>query len=215
MTQHTNQIVQALLRKYGYTFSEELGIKLESNTPSALFRWLCATLLFSAPIGNKAACSAAKALFHHHWTTAQKMLKSTWKERTRVLNRSGYARFDEKTSRRLAEIARFLLNRYQGDLRKLRLAAKYNPRRERNLIMECKGIGEVGASIFFREIQTVWKEHVPFVDQFALTAARKLGLPTEAQALKQLVPSKKFPQLLAALVRCNLAKDFSGVLASR
>lgn len=213
MKQRTHRIVQVLLKKYGCTFSEELGIKLESNTPSALFRWLCATLLFSAPIGNKAALSAAKALFHHHWTTAQRMLKSTWKERTRVLNRSGYARLDEKTSRRLAEISRFLLDRYQGDLRKLRLAAKYNPHRERSLIMECKGIGEVGASIFFREIQAVWKEHAPFVDKLALKAARKLGLPTNAQALKKLVPPKKFPHLLAALVRCSLAKDFSSVLA--
>ncbi|PWU11736.1 MAG: hypothetical protein C5B47_00425 [Verrucomicrobia bacterium] len=213
MKHKTHQIVQALLKKYGYTFSEELGIKLESNTPSALYRWLCATLLFAAPIRNKTAVSAAKALFRHHWTTAHRMLKSTWGERTRVLNRAGYARYDESTSRRLAEISRFLVERYQGDLRKLRVAAKYDPRRERNLLMECKGIGEVGASIFFREIQVIWKENAPFVDQFVLKASRKLGLPTNVRALKKLIPPKKFSQLLAALVRCSLAKDFSGILA--
>jgi hypothetical protein len=209
-----NKTVKMLLRKYGCTFSEELGIKLENNTPSVLFRWLCATLLFSAPISNKIALAAATALFQHHWTTAQKVLASTWKKRTMVLNRSGYARYDEKTSRSLANISQFLLDHYQGDLRKLRAAAKYDPCRERKLIMECKGIGEVGANIFFREIQTVWKEHAPFADELALKSACKLGLPTNVKALSKLVPQKQFPQLLAALVRCSLAKDFLAILTA-
>ncbi len=209
-----DKVVTLLLRKYGYTFSEELGIKLENNTPSVLFRWLCATLLFCAPISNKIARAAATALFQHHWTTAQKMLASTWKKRTAVLNHSGYAHYDEKTSRTLADIAQFLLDHYQGDLRNLRAAAQHDPSRERELIMECKGIGEVGASIFFREIQTVWKEHAPFADELSLKAARKLNLPTHAKELSKLVPQKQFPQLLAALVRCHLTKDFSTLLAA-
>jgi thermostable 8-oxoguanine DNA glycosylase len=205
------KVVKALLEKHGRTFSRELGIKLESNTPSALFRWLCAALLFSARISNRIAMEAARALTKHGWTSARKMAAATWKERTVVLNRAGYARYDEKTSRMLADTSKLLLDRYKGDLRKLREEAKRDSRRERNLIKECKGIGEVGASIFFREVQVVWPEQAPFADKVALRSAGKLGLPTNAEGLAKLVSEKEFPRLLAALVRCELAKDHGAI----
>jgi hypothetical protein len=41
-----------LLERHGRTYSEDLGIRLEANTPSALFCWLCAALLFSARINK-------------------------------------------------------------------------------------------------------------------------------------------------------------------
>lgn len=208
------QIIRALMKRQGRTFSGELGIKLESETPSALFRWLCAALLFSARIGNEIATEAARALAKRGWTTARKMAGATWEERTRVLNRAGYARYDEKTSRMLADTSNLLLEQYGGDLRKLREAAGRDPQRERELLMECKGIGEVGADIFLREVQTVWTELQPFADAAALKSARKLGLPTETADLSTLVPKKELPRLLAALVRCQLAKDHKEVLAA-
>jgi hypothetical protein len=208
------RVVKALFGKYGRTFSDELGIKLETNTPSALFRWLCAALLFSARVGNKIAMDSARALTKHGWTSAQKMAAATWEERTQALNRAGYARYDEKTSRMLADTSKLLLDRYKGDLRKLREAAERDPRRERELIMECKGIGKVGACIFFREVQAIWPEHAPFADQAALRSAGKLGLPTNAEGLAKLIPEKDFVQLLAALVRCELAKDHAAIKAA-
>jgi hypothetical protein len=56
------QVVTALLEQHGRTYSEELGIRLETNTPSALFCWLCAALLFSARISAGLGCRAAAAL---------------------------------------------------------------------------------------------------------------------------------------------------------
>jgi hypothetical protein len=49
-----------------------------------------------------------------------------------------------------------LQDKYQGDLRKLRDAAEREPGRERALLKECKGLGEVGVDIFMREAQIVW-----------------------------------------------------------
>jgi hypothetical protein len=43
------KVAKALPEKYGRAFSDELGIKLESNTPSALFRG-SAPRYFSAPV---------------------------------------------------------------------------------------------------------------------------------------------------------------------
>lgn len=42
------KIIVALMKRHGRTFSSEVGIKMGNPTPSALFRWLCASLLFSA-----------------------------------------------------------------------------------------------------------------------------------------------------------------------
>jgi hypothetical protein len=207
-----DRIVEALLERHGQTYAAELGIDLARNTPSALYRWLCAATLLSARIGASAAMQAARALADQGWTTAQKMADATWEQRTRTLNQAGYARYDESTSRMLGDTAEMLLDRYQGDLRRLRDAAERDPGRERALLKECKGIGEVGADIFCRETQVAWDELFPFADRRALEAAGRLGLEDDADRLATRVSRQDYPRLLAALVRTRLAKDFDGVL---
>ena len=155
---------------------------------------------------------AARALADQGWTTAQKMAEATWEQRTRTLNQAGYARYDESTSRMLGDTAEMLLDKYGGDLRKLRDAAARDPGRERALLKECKGIGEVGADIFCREAQVAWDELFPFADRRALEAARRLGLEGDAETLAGRVSRKDYPRLLAALVRTGLANDFDEVL---
>jgi hypothetical protein len=205
------RIIDVLLERHQRTYAAELGIDLAQGTPSVLFRWLCAAILLSARIGAKQAMQAARALADQGWTTAEKMAGSTWEERTRTLNRAGYARYDESTSRMLGDTAGMLLERYGGDLRKLREAAGREPARERELLKQCKGLGDVGVSIFCREVQQVWDELYPFADERALAAAGRLGLESDAQALAQRVSKQEFPRLVAALIRVSLAKDFEGV----
>jgi hypothetical protein len=194
-------IIQPLLTWHGVTFPEELGIKLDRQTPSALFKLLCASLLFSARIGHQLASRAAAALFRKGWTNPKKMAAATWEERARTLNQSGYAPYDERTSTMLDQTSRLLLEKYHGDLKKLREQAARDPVAERKLLKEFKGIGDVGVDIFFREIQAVRDELYPFADRRALQAANKLGLGKDAEALAKLVPRKQFPNLVAALVR--------------
>jgi hypothetical protein len=201
------RIVEALLDRHGRTYAAELNIALDRGTPSVLFRWLCASILLSARIGSELALRAARALGEQGWTTAAKMAAATWEQRTRTLNRAGYARYDESTSRMLGDTAAMLQEKYQGDLRKLRDAAERDPGRERALLKECKGIGEVGVDIFMREAQIAWPELYPFADQKALEAAAQLGLESDPHALADRVPRKDFPRLLTALVRASLEGD--------
>lgn len=203
--------VAALLDRHGRTYAEELGIDLTQDTPSPLFRWLCASILFSARIGSHIAMKAARALADHGWTTAQAMAGTTWEERVRVLNRSGYARYDESTSRMLGDTVDLLLRRYDGDLRTLRDQAGHDPAEERKRLKECKGLGNVGVDIFFREVQAVWDELYPFADSKALKAAARLELGRSAADLAPLVDRTDFPRLIAALVRTDLEKDYEGV----
>jgi endonuclease III len=206
------RIVAALLDRHGRTYCEELRIAIERNTPSALFRWLCAAMLFSARISAELARRAASALTENGWTSPQRMLEAGWAERARALNLAGYARYDESTSRMLGDTAALLLHRYHGDLRKLRERAEKNPAAERRLLHEFKGIGEVGADIFCREVQGVWDELYPFADKRALAAAERLGLADNAPGLAELVERQELPRLIAVLIRTRLAKDYEAII---
>lgn len=201
-------IATALLERYGQTFCAELGIDISANTPPELFRLLCASILFSARIRASTAVSAAKALFAQGWTSAESLARTTWEERVRVLNRSGYARYDESTSRMLGDTVELLLETYGGDLRRLRAEANFQPAEERHLLKQFKGLGDVGVNIFFREVQVAWDELYPFADAKAIMAARRLGLGADAEELARLVDREDFARLVAALVRVALAKAF-------
>jgi hypothetical protein len=206
------RLARVLLRRYPKSPADRLMIDVSRDKPAVLFRWLIASLLFSARIAADQAESAAGALFAQGWRTPQKMAKITWARRVKVLNRAGYARYDESTSRYIADSTAMLLDRYGGDLRRLREEAGHDPARERMLVKQFKGIGDVGADIFFREVQGAWPELYPFADKRALQAAAKVGLGEDAADLARAVEKKRdLPRLLAALVAADLAKDLDNV----
>ena len=200
-------IVRELLDRHGRTFAEELDIDVPADTADGMFGLLVFALLASARIRTQTAMDAYRALMKQGWTTAAAMADATWEERARVLNRSGYARYDESTSRILEDACRYLLETYDGDIRQLRDAADRSPDRERTLLQQIKGIGPVGADIFLREAQAAWDELVPYVDERAQQAARELGLPGDPYRLAALVERHDVPRLVAALVRTRLERD--------
>lgn len=205
--------VEALLDRHGRTFAQELRIDVARGTPSPLFRLLVMAILMSARISHRIAIDAARALSDEGWTTPRAMADAGWERRTRVLNRSGYARYDERTSRMLGEDCELLLARWRGDLRRLREEAGRDPRRERALLKEFTGLGDAGADIFLREAQAAWEELRPFADRRALAAASDLGLGDDPRALARLVGDggAELARLTAALVRTSLEKDADGV----
>ena len=201
-------IVKAILERYPESYAEALRINVGKNTPSPLYQWLLCALLMSARISANQARQAAAALFDAGWTTPEKMAATTWEQRVKVLNENGYARYDESTARYIADTTEIINDRYSGDLRNLRKEAENDPERERALLQQFKGIGKVGADIFFREVQVAWEEHFPFVDRKAAEAAADLGLDSEA--LADLAGKREnLPRLLTGLVRAALddAKD--------
>ena len=207
-----DRVVEALLERHGQTYAQELGIDVAKGTPSVLFRLLVASILFSARIGAGQAAKAARALTNTGWTTADKLAATSWRERVRVLHRHGYARYDERTASMLGDACELLLDRYRGDLRRLRAEAGQDPRAERRLLKQAKGLGDVGVDIFFREAQVVWGELFPFVDRRAAQAARRLGLDPDPRALAGDPDPEAFARLVAALVRTGLADDHDAVL---
>lgn len=207
------EIARAVLRRYPKSHADRLRIDVGRNTPAPLFQWLIASLLFSTRIASGQAQKAARALFEQGWRTPEKMAGTSWGERVTVLNRSGYARYDESTARYIGDTTALLLDSYGGDLRRLRAAAERDPEEERRRLKAFKGIGEVGAGIFFREVQVVWDELYPFADRKALDAAGRLGLDDTAEGLARMVDRRRdLPRLLSALVFADLAEETEDVL---
>lgn len=210
----TRRIATTVMKRYGRTYAEEAGIHPEKNTPSALFQLLYLSLMLSARIAARNAVEAASALRKAGLTTAQKMAGASWQARVDVITWHGYKRYDESTSTMLGQTAELALERYKGDLRRLREAAGRDVARERALLQEFKGIGKVGADIFLREVQGVWDEAYPYADRKVLDAASKLDLPTEPDRLARLVSKADFPRFTAGLIRTALAKDYDEVRAA-
>jgi len=198
------QAAALLLRRYGRSFADELGLDLSSER-SGVFCWFLASLLFSTRISHLLALRAARSLFARGWKTPEALARSTWQERVTALDEGGYVRYDERTSTMLGEAAEMLIAHYEGDLGKLREAAGRDPARERELLKEFKGIGDVAVNIFFREMQLAWPELFPFADERTLADAKALGLPASAESLRRLVRRRRdFVRLVSALVRVRL-----------
>ncbi|HJP72678.1 MAG TPA: endonuclease [Pseudonocardiaceae bacterium] len=192
--------VRELLAEHGTTYAAEAGITLRDK-PAPLFQLLVMTVLCSVRISAEIAVKAARELFRSGWRTPHALLDSTWQQRVDALGRGGYRRYDESTATYLAEDARLLVDRYQGDLRKLRDELDGDPHAIRERLTEFARIGPVGAEIFCREAQAVWPQLRPSFDRRALDAAGKAGLPTDPAALATLVPAQDLARLAAALVR--------------
>ncbi|MGH3097607.1 MAG: endonuclease [Streptosporangiales bacterium] len=211
MASRHDKTLSALLDRHGQTYSNQAGLRLR-DTPSPLFGLLVLSLLLSTRISGDIAVAAAHALRKQGWTTPAKMASSTWAQRTRTLNKSGYARYDESTSRMLGDTVELLESEYRGDLRRLHDEAK-DSRDLRRLLMSFKGMGDVGADIFCREVQAVWPDVYPFVDKRAAEGAKAVGLPSSTQGIAKLVSQDEFPRLVAACIRVKLAKDADEVKA--
>jgi len=209
-----DRIVVALLERHGTTFAEELGIDVASNEPDALFRLLCASLLFNVSNGAPEAFATARALTEAGWTTPDRLAAATRTQRVKVLGSVDARAFDARTEAMLGETAQLLLERYEGDLRRLREEAGRDPQRERALLKQCSGLGDHGVDAFFREVQVAWEELVPFVDRRARMSAVRLGLPRDERRLERLAGHGDWPRLAVALVRVDLASDHDAVLAA-
>jgi hypothetical protein len=197
-------IARRLVDRHGATFAEQAGFTV-TDKPSPLWRLLVLSSLLSARIGSDIAMSAARELNRAGYRTPKAMREATWQQRVDALGRGHYRRYDERTATMLGECADFAIERYRGDLRRLRAQAS-GPADVSRLLQEFKGIGPTGAAIYCREVQGAWPELAPFVDDIAAKGARRLGLTPSPRRLAALVPEKDLPRLVAGCVRASRDK---------
>jgi hypothetical protein len=203
-----------LLDRAGPTYAAEAGIKL-TDKPTPLYRLLVLSTLLSTRIKSGIAVAAAKELAKAKLTTPRAMADSRWQDRVDALGRAHYKRYDEQTATALGESAETLLERYSGDLRKLRDHAGRDRAEITKRLRKFSRVGPVGADIFCREAQAVWPELRPYLDKKALDGAKRVGLPQDAGELSRLADSEDLALLAASLVRVALDRELADEVAGR
>src|SRR5699024_1763474 len=126
-------LAHRLLRAHGRTFAADAAITLRDK-PAPLWQLLVLSLLLSTRISSDIAVATARELFSAGWRTPEHLRESTWQERVDALGRGGYRRYDESTATRLDDAAALLLDRWKGDLRRLRDEAEGYSRRIADLL---------------------------------------------------------------------------------
>lgn len=207
-----DEVARVLLARAGTTYAEDAGIALEDE-PAPLWQLLVLSLLLSAPIRSAAAVATARELLAAGCTTPERTRGVPRRSLVAALGRGGYRRYDERTADRLGQLSRKVLDDHAGDLRRMHEGCADTPALSAAL-QEFTGIGPAGAAIFLREVQSVWPDVAPFVDDLAARGAARLGLPTSARELANLVPREDLPRLLAGCVRAardaSLVADITG-----
>lgn len=195
-------LVEDLLGKAGTTYADEAGIALKDK-PMPLFQLLALCMLASKPIDAAIATQAAREVFKSGLRTPTAVLEAKRSTMIDAFGRAHYARYDESSATRLADIAAAVHHDYGDDLRELAQRSERDVASAKRLLKQFKGIGDTGADIFLREVQDVWTWVRPYFDERAIDAACELGLPAHADELSALAP-RSTAKLAAALVRVSL-----------
>ncbi|MDI6917613.1 MAG: hypothetical protein QMC80_07435 [Thermoplasmatales archaeon] len=189
------------VKGYGKKYSEMLGIDLK-NEP---FKWFLASMLFGARITEKIAVNTYKEFGSEKIVTPKKIIEAGWDRLVRILDKGGYVRYDFKTADKLLEVSENLIKNY-GNLDNLHEKAINSKDLEDKLKKLGKGVGEVTAGIFLREMRSVWEKARPAPRGLVLLAAKNLGIKDLENYWRKNLSDFEFSEFETALMR--LGKDF-------
>src|SRR5699024_1923204 len=132
-----------IMKRHGSTYASEADITLRDK-PAPLYQLLVMATLLSARISAHIALAASRELSRAGLRTPRHMVEATWQERVDALGRGHYRRYDEKTATMLGDGAQLLLDKYHGDLRRLRDESA-DAGKVKNRLQDFPGIGPTGA----------------------------------------------------------------------
>ncbi|MEV4759692.1 hypothetical protein AB0J86_31985 [Micromonospora sp. NPDC049559] len=199
----------------GRGFAEQYGFRV-TNNPGSLFQVLYLAILLGRSGDAGRAVQTAAALRDQGWDSPARMARSLHEARAKVLRSCGRRDADELASL-LGDLARTVVERYRGDLRRLRVTARYDPGAERKLLGQLPGVDDEVIVLFLREVQALWREAAPVADRRSLAAARKLRLGRSADDLAELAgggESERLAWLVGALARVDVERRYDEITQS-
>lgn len=168
--------LKELLKAHGKKYSEELGIDLKSGKIAEVFKWFVASVLFAARIGEKIAIRTYRQFEKDGLLESGDASRASWEDYVKSLDAGGYVRYDFKTADKFLLVMKNLKEKYGGDLNRLHEEAADEADLERRVKELGKGIGDVTANIFLREMRGVWKKADPELGHLAKLAAKRYGI---------------------------------------
>ncbi|VVM45270.1 hypothetical protein PS645_00465 [Pseudomonas fluorescens] len=135
--------------------ASDLGIALERDDESALFKWFIASFLMGKRIQADIAVQAYRVIVEKHARdTARKLAGCTHRELVLMLGEARYVRYDETTAARLLNLSRKMIDEYACRILNIRVASEDRLAFEKRL-SEFEGVGPKTVEIFMRDAAAV------------------------------------------------------------
>ena len=204
-----NPKLQQLLDRYGAIPLSNTELEdPQSPKPETLLALILNAMLSSARISHELAAKSVACCIKAGYHKLDVLKKSTWQERTEVLTEGRYTRYREKTATAFGELAEFIESKYGGDLNDLISTASKDPIEIRAAIKDIKGLGDVGADIFFDTAQGVVPSLAPFLDPRSKKTAEAIGIDSDVNKLWKQVGEDpvEMCKLASALTTVRLEK---------
>ena len=213
-TAEKRRAVRRLLAKVGRGWAEAYGVPV-TNNPASLFRLLLLSVLTAGRRDYRLAVDITRALSSRGLDSAARMAGTPPEERVDALRAAGAGRAADRLAATLGDLAGAVVERYGGDLRRLRGEARREPAAERRLLTRLPGVTDAAVDLFLREVQVVWPEAGPFFDRRSLRAAARLGLGGTVREVAPLAGpgAEGVAWLAGALARVDLEDRYPEALA--
>ena len=164
-------------------------LKTYSDLHSPFEELLCAVIL-SRPISHRLGLRTIRTVLNPPYSfNDTHSIRQAGSEKIRQALDDAHTQHKGKTSEEIELLAEaFEKNEWDDDLEKIRKHGKAGVGEERDLLRKSiKGLGKTGLDIFYRRIQWKWEEAFPFVDERSEKALEKLGLPSDADKLLEMI----------------------------
>ena len=184
------ELTKKLIDGLGQPYHESLGIDLSEGESGEVFKWFVASVLSGARISEQIAMKTYKQFERDGLLEPKRMLARGWSRLVESLDRGGYVRYDFKTADKFLLLSDVILREYGGDLNRMHGAAR-DARDLESRLKALKGVGDVTADIFLRELRGIWPKADPLPQEHVIAAARNLGVATSREPQKALEELKR------------------------
>ncbi|KAK0653892.1 hypothetical protein DIS24_g5576 [Lasiodiplodia hormozganensis] len=201
LDQGQTQVLRFLLSPHALPYtapeveaSQPSGVRTYATGRLTPFEELLAAVVLSRPVAHALGQRAVRTLLNPPYglTTPSKVRAAAEEGRVLEALREARTQHKEKTAEAIGRLADVAVERWgDGGLEGVREEGGWDCDEERRVLKEgVKGLGETGLDIFCRRVQWLWEEVCPFVDWRTKGALEQLGLPGEAEELRQGMESK-------------------------
>jgi len=196
--------LKEFVERYGEPYSKLLGIDLTRGRSGEVFKWFLASILYGKPIRESSATKTYKCFEKRGVLSPEKILQTGWDGLVSILDEGGYTRYDFSTATKLLDVAGRLMERYGGNLNRLHEVAADSRDLEARILALGKGVGPTTASIFLRDMRTIWPKADPEPTPLIRQAQKSLGI----KDLKSYAKRSKIDLVRLETALLRLAKNF-------
>ncbi|KAJ5746185.1 hypothetical protein N7520_011367 [Penicillium odoratum] len=152
-------------------------------SPDTVLAMVLDSMVKARPISHSLTQKTVKHLLDEGYHHIDILATTTWEERTNTLREGGYNRYREQCATYMGGLSDIVSIKYDGDLKNLLETAHEDREEVRGLMMEFKGIGDLGLELFFNNVQSVWPSIAPFLDSRSLQTAEEIGIGRDLDAI--------------------------------